>query len=113
MNRYQKIAIATGVVFVIFIFIVALADFSSIVLVLGLFGVIAVISGTVKVILLAEKRKDLQRELQEFREQRLEEMKRRTRGSKTQYSCPECFYKSGRPVVECPACGYGKQQKIE
>ena len=113
MNKFQKIAIATGIVFIIFIFLVALANFNSVVMVLGFIGVIAVISGTVKVILLAEKRKDLQKELQEFREQRLEDMKRKTRGGKTQYSCPECFYKSGRPVTVCPACGYGKQQKAE
>lgn len=107
MNVYQKIALTTGLVFIVFIVIIALLDFNNLILIMGLIGVIAVISGTVKVLLLIEKRKSVRRELQELREGRLEEIKRQVKLQKFEYYCPKCPYEANAPADNCPACGGG------
>lgn len=113
MNLYQQIAIVTGVVFIVFIAILALVDFNNIIMVLGFIGVIAVISGTVKVMLLAEKRKELQKELADFRDQRLADLKKRAKVDAKKYYCPQCFYQSSRYAEICPACDSGRLKRIK
>ena len=113
MNMLQKIAVVTGFVFIIFISILAFADFSSLILIMGLIAVIAVISGTVKVMLLAEKRREVKLQIIEFQEKRIKELKKELPKDipKKPYYCPACLFQSVEKADKCPVCKKGSLVK--
>ena len=115
MNIYQKIAFATGFVFILFIIILALLDFDNVVLVLGFIAVLIVVSGMVKIMLLHEKRKAILIELDEFREERQKsiqiQLKDRKGKDSKKYFCGTCFYLTNTYSKRCPECGKGVLEK--
>ena len=111
MNVYQKIAFATGFIFITFIVILAIFDFNNVILVLGFFAILILISGTVKIILLHERRKAVLRELDEFRENRIKSMEKELdkvkKAEPKGYYCGICFYQTDKYSKMCPECGKG------
>jgi c-di-AMP phosphodiesterase-like protein len=109
MNMLRNTAVITGFVFIVFIIILAIADFSSLILVMGLIAVIAVISGSVKVMLLAAKRREVKMQIIEFQENRIKELKKEipkdTR--KRMYYCPVCLSQFDDNTGRCPECKKG------
>lgn len=112
MNVYQKIAFATGFIFIGFIIIIALADFNNIITILSFLGALVVISGTVKVLLLSEKRKAVLKELDEFRVSRIKEIRKSIPPeTKHKFYCRVCFYQTNSYSKKCPECGKGALSK--
>ena len=106
MNVHQKIVLSTGLVFIIFIVILALVDFNNVIMALGLLAVIAVVSGTVKVLLLNEKRKAVHQELLDYQKSlERQKPKKAKKAAKFEYYCPLCLYQSHTKSAECPGCG--------
>jgi hypothetical protein len=114
VNTHQKIAISSGFIFIGFIIIIALLDFNNVIIALGLLAVIATISGLVKVLLLGEKRKEVQKELAEFQEsQEKLKPKKPPKQKRYKYYCPKCLNQSDTYSKACPKCEGGELMKAK
>ncbi|UCH89624.1 MAG: hypothetical protein JSV49_02965 [Thermoplasmata archaeon] len=112
MNRNQIMALSTGFIFIVVIIILAIAGVNNLILALVLLGVIAGLSGTVKVLLLAEKRKEVHEALEEFRKIQDKQVSRRpVKTERFEYYCPLCLRQSHKFEAECSECGKSALRK--